>query len=151
MSVYITIGYKKASWSGGSSRAFTEGTGYCTRTKNLSPIHPKPKNSVYDKAFRAGVISEGATLYCGRGCPRCERSSARRARREMQGYGDISHGSCCECSRVPMATSVHSEAKRGDEQRRTPIFAAEVVSRIAEDYSLVIENQRSCFIDEEGG
>lgn len=50
-----------------------------------------------------------------------------------------------------MATSVHSEAKRGDEQRRTPIFAAEVVSRIAEDYSLVIENQRSCFIDEEGG
>jgi len=49
-----------------------------------------------------------------------------------------------------MAASIDLEAKRGDEQRRTPIFAAEVVSRIPQDYSLVIGDQRGCFIDEEG-
>lgn len=71
-----------------------------------------------------------------RGCPRCERSSAHRAHREMQGHGDSSHGICRECPRVSMAASIDLEAKRGDEQRRTPIFAAEVVSRIPQDYSL---------------
>lgn len=50
-----------------------------------------------------------------------------------------------------MTASVYLEAKRGNEQRRTPIFDVEVVSRIPQDYSLVIWDQRGCFIDEEGG
>jgi hypothetical protein len=50
-----------------------------------------------------------------------------------------------------MAASVGLEAKCGDEKWRTPIFAAEVVSCIPQDYSLVIEDQRGCFIEEEGG
>ena len=69
----------------------------------------------------------------------------------MQGHGDSSHGIYCEYPRVPMTASVYLEAKRGNEQRRTPIFDVEVVSRIPQDYSLVIWDQRGCFIDEAGG
>ena len=36
--------------------------------------------------------------------------------------------------------SVSLEAKRGNEQWRAPVFAAKVVSRIPQDYSLVMIN-----------
>jgi len=49
--------------------------------------------------------------------------------------------------------SVYLEGKCGDEQRWTPIFVAEVVSRITQDYSLVIVDQWGLLHrrDEEGG